>query len=298
MKKRNIMYILLASMAVLALACNKQETPTGGSLNRGDGTYSIYDSKDFLLNRTNPLKEGDTIYCGALMSFALNNADADVYSFWSGAPNIYNFWTGEFTSSGADYEKRNEAIEKEGDENFVKLNNYGLPMTKKNGEFVREAFAYTTPGDFTITIVGRNTYDMGDSYTEHIEQINVAVRDSNTNLFGEGLFYQFLYYQYNGSLGLSPGQSAGSIEQMPNNEIQPCLNAANMGKANNVSFAIKAGRTKLFVDGDPVEVDNSKQWYALKNIDLSTTAKEIVVKAQSPGYERTYTLLPVVECTE
>lgn len=296
MKKRNIIPLLFVSLAMIVSSCDKQEqTPnTNGEQEAQNYEFSVYHYHDWSYGQyDNPLRQTDIIYTDAPLTFVVKNGNADAYFIWSGEENSNFEYRDNENNSGMAMKKSL----------FDSVCIYtGLPHTTKVNEFTVTGW-YTTPGQYTLTVVGRTMNDTtGESYRDEVvEQRPVMVVDTTCILFGDvgNANYRFMYYPYIDNSGRpSPGMSAGNITQLSGQKIQPCLNAANIDRKNNISFAIKAHRAQIFTDGRELEYDLDREWYTLKNIDLSTTAKEIVVKAQSPGYERVYTILPIVPCPE
>lgn len=268
MRKNNIGF-LLALGAVCFLACNKQEAP-GGTLKLGDDVLAIYKQNDYLLYRENPLKSSDTIFVGAPLTYVVTNGDGDTYVLWPGEP-------------GFDYENRFASSKVENhDANYLETNDVGLFMTKKEGEFVREEYAYTKPGNHTLTLVGRNIYDKGDSYKEMVEKIPVLVVDTAC------FISRFTF--------VIPADANTDTTHVDGG-IQPCFAASEISKASSVTMAIGVGAADLEASTGELTWNQRRGWYDWKNADL-TKDQTLTVIAQSPEFKRIYTIKKVQECTE
>jgi len=269
MKRRNIIYVLLASAAVLFAACNKQEAP-GGSL-------QIYQTGDYTLGLDKPLPDGERIYTDISMAFVVKNGDGDTYSLWLGEPK-------------SDYEEeyRRASENKEGDKNFVSANTKGLAMSKQNnGDFMVKTF-YANPGEFKITLVGRNIYEKGAEYKEMTYTKNVVVVDTVCSLFPSqpSTSYRFVF--------MTPSASNAKYERQLDNKIQPCFKHDAMASATNVSMNIAAGKASILWNDEPLPYNSMRSYYELRGADFTKENKLTVVSRSD--YKCTYTVLRVEEC--
>ncbi|MCL2327355.1 MAG: hypothetical protein FWC39_02450 [Bacteroidetes bacterium] len=262
MKRRNIIYVLLASVALLFAACNKQVAPSG--------SLQIYQTGDYDLGIDKPLADGERIYSNVVMVFVAKDADGDVYSLWKG-------------DKASDYKNARISETKEGDENFVGANPTGVAMTKSKGQFMVKTF-YDEPGEYTATLVGRNIYEKGAEYKETIYTKNVVVVDTACFLDLLNSTHRFRFS--------APADANTKVEQLPGYKIQPYFKASVMASASNASMQISAGKASIWYNGVELPYNTSRGYYTWSNVDL-TSAKELVIKARSEGFERTYTVLPV-----
>ena len=268
MKRRNIIYVLLASAAMLFAACNKQVAP-GGSL-------QIYQVGDYELGIDKPLADGEKLYAGTAMMFVVKNGDGDVYTLWKG-------------DKSSDYANRIVSTTKEGDENFVGENLIGLIMSKtEGGQFVVKS-NYEEPGEYTATLVGRNIYEKGAKYKEMIYTKNVVVVDTACFLFHpdpKNSAYRFVF--------TTPSNTKATYEELPGNKIQPKFKPDVMASAKSVSMNVAAGDASIWWNGAMLPYNQDRGYYQWQGVDF-TVEQQLTVKARSAGYERTYTMLPVKE---
>jgi len=272
MKRRNIniIYTLFASATVLLAACHKQEPPSG--------SLQIFQTDDFDRGDfSKPLADGEKIYTNVVMAFVVKDGDGDVYSLWTGEKN-------------SDYREEFRRVS-EGqaqDTNHVELNSKGFAMTKTDDRFVCKAY-YGDPGEYTATLVGRNIYDKGTSYEQMTHtKSNIVVVDSTAILFhpdASKTDYRFTFSV--------PTSIYTRYAQLSGFKIQPYFKKAQYD-ANRaaVKMYIQAGVASIWYNG--AELPKHDRGYYVWEVDL-TKEQKLTVKARSEGFERTYTVLPVLE---
>lgn len=270
MKRRNIIYTLLASTAVLFAACNKQEAPSGA--------LQIFQSGDYDAGELgNPLSENDAIYTGITMAFVVEGADGDVYSLWLGD-----------TVAGTNFGDKDLAANKENpDKNYVAENAKGVAMSLANGKFFAKAF-YENPGVFQTTMVGRNIYDKGDSYKEMTYTRNVTVLDSTAILFHSEetrTDYRFRF--------TTPALRHTKFTLLPGNKVQASFKQEGMANVKNGKMQIRAGKASVWFNGEELPYNEDGAYYSWEGVNFEVE-NTLVVKARSEGFEREYTILPVL----
>lgn len=264
MNKRNIIYVSFASLALLFAACNKQETP--------DGVLKIYNPLDYSLGIDNPVSESDILYTDVRMTFVVKNATGDTYSLWLG-------------ESASDYNNRRISETMEGDTNLVGENTRGLAMKKTTDDFVIET-AYTEPGEFVTTLVGRNIYEKGAEYKEMTVTRRVTVVDTACFLFHSDASrgdYRFAFTR--------PRVMFTTFEELPGFKIQPYFEASVMSQAEAVSMNLQAGAATIEATGGTLTYYPLTGIYQWVGVDM-TVSQTITLTSRS-GYSRTYTILPV-----
>ncbi len=269
MKRRNIIYVLLASVALLFAACNKQVTPEGGTL-------QIYNLSDYQNEKFDNPVPFDKVILGTPLMFVVKNADADVYSLWMGA-------------TGADYELRDSSSRiEEPDTNFVSRNSKGLSMTKNNkGEIARQG-TYLFPGDFELVVLARNIYNKGADFEQTEMRQNITVVDTTCVLFGAPGDGEYRF-EFTGSNGVGIPLSDVRFRTPSRNEVIVELNYNARQMTNDgtdISMAIKAGRASIWVDSEKLPFENDA--YQWKNVNLKQEGGISLTVKASPGFEREY----------
>jgi hypothetical protein len=263
MNRRNIIYVSIASLALLFAACNKQEAP--------EGVLKIYTPLDYALDNDNPVAETDTLYTGVNMTFVVKNATGDTYSLWLG-------------EDSSDYNNRRVSETMEGDTNFVRHNPRGLVMKQANNDFVVET-AYTQPGEFVTTLVGRNIYEKGAEYKEMTVTRRVVVADTACFLFHPDASrgdYVFAFTK--------PRVMFTTFEELAGFKIQPYFEANVMSQATAVSMNLQAGAATIEATGGNLEFFPKTGIYQWTGVDM--TQEQTITLTSRSGYSRTYTILP------
>ncbi|MDR2963552.1 MAG: hypothetical protein LBU90_08000 [Bacteroidales bacterium] len=266
MKRPNIIFVSLASLALLFAACNKKEAPSG--------TLKLYTPYNYGLGIDEPIPDGELLYTDIPLAFVVKGGDGDTYSLWMGTPS-------------SDYSKRRTSEQQSGDQNFVEMNTSGIFMKKTNDDFVVQNY-FDEPGEFTMTLVARNIYEMGTEYKETIYQKHVTVVDTACFLFvsdPNNTAYRFVF--------TTPAARYASFT-VTGTTIQPLFDAGanGMNLAGSVSMNIAAGNASIVFNGVALPYNAQRRYYTLTGADF-TKPNTLTVVSRS-NYTRDYTILPAI----